>query len=168
MLQAGLLEEVAALIVDHDLQNTTVAKAIGYRQTIKYLMREEPVEGDVTSYEAFVEEFKAASRRYAKQQMQWFRKEPRAMFVEVGEGGVEGVAATVQRIDSLRALGRSEFERLLEDPAGENARVRAANVGQGKGMRTFMSEPVAGKVVEELVRRGDKCTRRVRRHLDGE
>ena len=53
-------------------ENRSALQAIGYKQAIDYLNspRSEP------DYLHFVEEFKKCSRKYAKRQFTWFRKEP--------------------------------------------------------------------------------------------
>ena len=71
MLAHGLLEEVDWL-EEHGLRdNTSASQAIGYRQSLDFLG------GDRTheNYLKFVSEFKKASRRYAKRQLTWFRRE---------------------------------------------------------------------------------------------
>ncbi len=72
MLDAGLLDEVAELEKQGLRANPSTAQAIGYRQCLKYLDSSQSEE----EYQKFVEEFKQASRHYAKRQFTWFRKEP--------------------------------------------------------------------------------------------
>jgi len=71
MLSRGLVHEVEGLLKMGLEKNASAAQAIGYRQTLEYL-RSSKTEAD---YNAFVHSFKLASRRYAKQQFTWFRKE---------------------------------------------------------------------------------------------
>lgn len=59
MIQRGLLE------------NSSASSAIGYKQTLAYLKSE----GKEEDYREFIYEFKKSSRRYAKRQFTWFRKE---------------------------------------------------------------------------------------------
>ena len=69
MLEAGLLEEARGLRERGYLdEGTTAAQAIGYKELIPYL------EGQTSLGEA-VEKLKLASRRYAKRQLTWFRRE---------------------------------------------------------------------------------------------
>lgn len=72
MLEAGFLEEVAKLEKEGLKANSSASQAIGYRQALDYLQTAQ-TESD---YQKFVQEFKKASRRYAKRQFTWFRKEP--------------------------------------------------------------------------------------------
>jgi tRNA dimethylallyltransferase len=71
MVASGLLEEVAALQAKGLEQNNSAMQAIGYRQALDYLSSPRlPAD-----YDRFLEEFKQHSRRYAKRQLTWFRKE---------------------------------------------------------------------------------------------
>ncbi|NGX43446.1 MAG: tRNA dimethylallyltransferase [Chlamydiae bacterium] len=72
MMEAGLLEEVKQLKKEGLLENSSTSQAIGYRQALDYLETEQT---DV-DYCHFLEQFKQASKRYAKRQFTWFRKEP--------------------------------------------------------------------------------------------
>ena len=91
MMTAGLLEETAAL---HSAGRfgTTTRKAIGYAQLIEYL------EGGCSLDEA-VELIKRETRRYAKRQMTWFRRDQsikwslidRAPFEEIVEDSLKFV-----------------------------------------------------------------------------
>lgn len=72
MVEEGLLEEVQALEKKGIRQNSTVSQAIGYRQTLDYLSTPQTKE----EYKKYMEEFKKATRHYAKKQFTWFRREP--------------------------------------------------------------------------------------------
>jgi len=71
MLQEGFIEEVEALEKEGLRGNTSAAQSIGYRQALTYLESERTSE----DYDDFVKSFKQESRRYAKRQFTWFRKE---------------------------------------------------------------------------------------------
>ncbi|MCB1118905.1 MAG: tRNA (adenosine(37)-N6)-dimethylallyltransferase MiaA [Chlamydiia bacterium] len=72
MLESGLLDEVKKLDAMGIRENHSIMQAIGYRQTMAYL---DSPQTDA-DYKKMVEEFKKASRHYAKRQFTWFRKEP--------------------------------------------------------------------------------------------
>jgi tRNA dimethylallyltransferase len=72
MLQKGLLEEVKELERQGLRGNPSAAQAIGYRQALEFLDSPQ-TESD---FEVFVSQFKKVSRRFAKRQFTWFRKEP--------------------------------------------------------------------------------------------
>lgn len=75
MLQNGLIEEVKWLIDYGCTKDMQSMKGIGYKELISYL------QGEITYSEA-VEEIKKGSRNYAKRQLTWFRKDPRAVFID--------------------------------------------------------------------------------------
>ena len=67
MIDAGLVREVAA--IDPARVAPTLAKAIGYRQALDHLAGRIDDAG-------LVEQLRLATRRYAKRQRTWFRREP--------------------------------------------------------------------------------------------
>ena len=76
MLEKGLLEEVKGLRDRGLTEGMTSMHGLGYRQFLRYL------EGRY-SYEEAVEETKRETRRYAKRQLTWFRREKSAYFLDV-------------------------------------------------------------------------------------
>jgi tRNA dimethylallyltransferase len=71
MVARGFIEEVKK--IEKELkQNSSASQAIGYRQCLDYLSTPQMKEDK----DHFVDAFKRASRRYAKRQFTWFRKEP--------------------------------------------------------------------------------------------
>lgn len=67
MIEAGLLEETKALIDDGLLTTKTASQAIAYKELIPYF------EG-TDSLDSCIEILKRNSRRYAKRQLTWFRR----------------------------------------------------------------------------------------------
>ena len=74
MFRRGFLEEVQGLM-DRYPRNAPAFKAIGYRQVVDYL-------DGKSSIEEAIEETKIESRRYAKRQMTWFRRDPDIQWIE--------------------------------------------------------------------------------------
>lgn len=72
MLANGFLEEVVNLAKEGLRSNPTASQAIGYRQALDFLETQRTHD----DYCKFVEQFKQASRNYAKKQFTWFRREP--------------------------------------------------------------------------------------------
>lgn len=72
MLKRGLVDEVKQLIKEGLPDNHTACQAIGYKQCLEFLQTRQTQ----ADYDAFVQAFKQASRRYAKRQYTWFRKQP--------------------------------------------------------------------------------------------
>ena len=71
MIANGFLEEVRELEKQGLRNNSSASQAIGYRQCLEFLAS---AQGD-DDWSHFVTSFKQASRRYAKRQFTWFRKE---------------------------------------------------------------------------------------------
>ena len=70
MLEDGLLEEVKRLMEAGYTKALNSMKAIGYKELIDYYNGE-------TTLEEAVELIKQSSRRYAKRQLTWFRRDKR-------------------------------------------------------------------------------------------
>ncbi len=73
MLEAGMLEEAKAV---HHLKHTNALQTLGYRELFDYL------EGSCTLDQA-VEKIKTNTRRFAKRQMTWFKRDERVVWREV-------------------------------------------------------------------------------------
>ena len=74
MFATGFVEEVEALLARGLAEGRTAPRAIGYREVMGYLA------GDRTLAEA-VEQTTTATRRFARRQDSWFRKDPRIVWV---------------------------------------------------------------------------------------
>lgn len=72
MIAKGFLDEVRELDKKGIRNNSSTSQAIGYRQALEFLKSAQGQE----DFDAFVASFKQASRRYAKRQFTWFRREP--------------------------------------------------------------------------------------------
>ena len=70
MLQQGLLEEIRSLLDSGILADCTAMQAIGYKEFVHALSGRDTLENAV-------EELKRGSRRYAKRQLTWFRRNPK-------------------------------------------------------------------------------------------
>lgn len=76
MLEEGLIDEVEGLVSCFALSSKSQSMmGIGYRQVISYL------KGEMTK-EEMIEEVQKQSRRYAKRQLTWFKRYPRAIWIE--------------------------------------------------------------------------------------
>ena len=70
MLQQGLLEEIRQLLDSGIPADCTAMQAIGYKEFVRALSGQDTLENAV-------EELKRGSRRYAKRQLTWFRRNPK-------------------------------------------------------------------------------------------
>jgi tRNA dimethylallyltransferase len=78
MIEQGLIQEVLALRYRRNYQDRLNSmQALGYKQVIAYL------DGFIDR-EGMIEEIKRQTRRFAKRQLTWFKKDKRIYWVEVG------------------------------------------------------------------------------------
>ena len=75
MWQAGLEAEVRSLVESGLRDGKTASRALGYAQLLSYL------DGECTSEEARLETIKA-TRRFARRQESWFRRDPRIRWLD--------------------------------------------------------------------------------------
>lgn len=85
MIKDGFLDELKRLEGEGLKSNLSASQAIGYRQGLEYLQTAQTAD----DWNHFMEEFKKASRRYAKRQFTWFRKEPLFRWINVYKLGLE-------------------------------------------------------------------------------
>lgn len=69
MIADGLIEEVSSLLNKGFLPNLKPMQSLGYKQISDYLLQKSALEEAIIS-------MKQETRRYAKRQLTWFRKEP--------------------------------------------------------------------------------------------
>ena len=96
MLEEGLIEETRQLIELGIEQNRTAMQAIGYKELIQWLR------GRITREQA-IADFKTASRRLAKRQLTWFRKDGTIIW-EPSEGRAHIKSKLIEEITGY--LGR--------------------------------------------------------------
>lgn len=92
MMRAGLLDEVRGLMDAGAADALTSRQAIGYKELIDAL------EGRCTIGEA-VDLIKLRSRRYAKRQLSWFRRDPRITWLDMDVLDADGAARLI--VDAL-------------------------------------------------------------------
>lgn len=85
MMECGLLDEVKRLLSVGAGPALTARQAIGYKELI------EAFEGRSTIPDA-IETIKRRSRRYAKRQLSWFRRDERIVWLDLDELSIEGAA----------------------------------------------------------------------------
>ena len=77
MMEEGLVDEVKRLNEKYTLSKTAL-QGIGYKEVLCYLQGE-------CNYEEMVEKIKMETRRYAKRQLTWFRRDKRIMWYPSAE-----------------------------------------------------------------------------------
>jgi len=80
MWQAGLEAEVRSLAAQGLRDGKTASRALGYQQLLRYL------DGEWTLEEARLETIKA-TRRFARRQESWFRRDPRIRWLDASQPG---------------------------------------------------------------------------------
>lgn len=87
-MDEGLLDEVSRLVSAGAGDALTSRQAIGYKELIDYL------EGRCSLAEA-VDLIKQRSRRYAKRQLAWCRRDTRIRWLDMDELGIDGAVARI-------------------------------------------------------------------------
>ncbi len=94
MFEDGLVDEVKNLVCQGARDALTSRQAIGYKEVIDYL------DGNAT-LEDSKELIKQRSRRYAKRQLSWFKRDTRFRWIDMDELGVEGAIDLI--VDAYRS-----------------------------------------------------------------
>lgn len=82
MVETGLVHEVRRLLDAGFREGITSPQAIGYKEIVRYLDGE-------TSLDEAVDSIKLATRRYAKRQRTWFRKDKRIFWIDANRLNLE-------------------------------------------------------------------------------
>ena len=90
MWEQGLADEVAALDVHGLRDGVTASRALGYSQALKFL------DGEWTKEQA-VEDTKRTTRRFARRQDTWFRRDQRITWVPFDDPNLMNRAVEVVR-----------------------------------------------------------------------
>lgn len=77
MIEHGLVQEVESLIKKYN-SFPTAMQGLGYKEVVEYLQRE-------TTMEEMIEKIKMETRRYAKRQITWFKKNKQTIWIEPHE-----------------------------------------------------------------------------------
>ena len=116
-LAHGMIEETRSLLDQGYGRDLAAMKGLGYRQVGALLAHE-------YDYAEMVRRFKRDTRRFAKRQMTWFRKEPGIVWLSIEEGELSDQTAE-------RVIGQMEqFVRTLEEQPSSGLTERAA-LGKG-------------------------------------
>jgi len=78
MWEAGLVDEVGRLLTGPEPLSVTASQAIGYRQVMEYL------DGSVSHTQAIADTV-GLTKRYARRQMSWFRRDPQVVWWDVDQ-----------------------------------------------------------------------------------
>jgi tRNA dimethylallyltransferase len=98
MWRAGLVDEVARLDRDGLRAGRTASRALGYAQVLRFL------DGTCTE-EHCRDETVRATRRFARRQEAWFRRDPRVVWLDATAGDLLGQALGVVTSTNIGACG---------------------------------------------------------------
>jgi len=97
-LEDGFLDEVRALEGLDGGLSRSAAQALGYKELLAHLR------GDCTLEDA-VADAVVATRRFARRQERWFRRDPRIEWFDVAEDPLEALDGVLERFDRCGAPG---------------------------------------------------------------
>jgi tRNA dimethylallyltransferase len=97
MWQAGLAAEVAGLAARGLREGRTASRALGYQQVLRYL------NGEWTLEQARLETIKA-TKRFARRQESWFRRDPRVGWLDASQPAEALLAAALTRFAAAPGL----------------------------------------------------------------
>lgn len=80
MINDGLIEEVQNIVKKYD-EFPTAMQGLGYKEVVEYL-------NGITTKEEMIEKIKMETRRYAKRQLTWFRKNKQTIWLD-GENDIQ-------------------------------------------------------------------------------
>jgi tRNA dimethylallyltransferase len=112
----GLFGEVTRLLLNQRLDpSTPVAKAIGYRQVISYLCAADYKANDLEALSLFLQNFRTATRNYAKKQITWYRKDNSFLWVQMKRGEEKGdpYERAATEIEHWISVDDNEFSDLV-------------------------------------------------------
>ena len=90
MIERGLVDEVRTLLEKYD-SFPTAMQGLGYKEVKEYL------DGEI-SYNDMIEKIKQESRRYAKRQMTWFRRNEGIVWLDGNNSVDENVDIIIKNI----------------------------------------------------------------------
>ncbi len=91
MIEKGLIEEVKNIYKKYEKMPTSL-QALGYKEIVEY------IEGKLTKEEA-IEKIKLESRRYAKRQLTWFRKNKETIWLNGEKSTSENIHIILEEIN---------------------------------------------------------------------
>jgi tRNA dimethylallyltransferase len=105
MIEKGLVEEVKALLNSGFKDALTASEAIGYKEILSYL------KGEYTLDQA-IEQIKTATRRYAKRQRSWFKRDKNIQWLDTETLSLDEMTEViVSSFCSARTQGNKEWEQ---------------------------------------------------------
>jgi len=170
MILAGLITETTQLYLNGSLpEDGQQTRAIGYRQTLDYLLRSDWKEKDKDAFSNYFNEFTGATRRYSKKQMQWFRKDDAFVFIPISMSE-ENISARVEnaasRIRDLCMQTRQQYESERSSIDSISSETKVQNAKQSDGMKFYLTKRyriVSGSSdMDRILDEADTCVKMIR------
>jgi tRNA dimethylallyltransferase len=98
MWQAGFVNEVAGLDRAGLREGRTASRALGYAQVLRFLA------GECSQDEARAETIQA-TKRFARRQESWFRRDPRVIWLDADRARRDGPDLLTQAMATISACG---------------------------------------------------------------
>jgi len=90
MIESGLVEEVKTIKQKYK-KYPTAMQALGYKEVVQYL-------DNIISYEEMIEKIKMETRRYAKRQLTWFRKNKQSIWINAEDGNNKNIEKILEEL----------------------------------------------------------------------
>ena len=103
-IEDGFVEEVGNLVSDGRKLSKTASQALGYKQIISY------IDGENTLEEA-IDSAISSTRRFARRQEKWFRRDPRIHWMDVKNDSLELLEEVIKVFD---VIGRNTFNEVVK------------------------------------------------------
>ena len=103
-IEDGFVEEVENLLSDGRKLSKTASQALGYKQVISY------IDGENTLEEA-IDSAISSTRRFARRQEKWFRRDPRIHWMDMKNDSLELLEEVIKVFD---AIGRNTFNEVVK------------------------------------------------------
>ena len=103
-IEDGFVEEVENLVSDGRKLSKTASQALGYKQVISY------IDGENTLEEA-IDSAISSTRRFARRQEKWFRRDPRIHWMDMKNDSLELLEEVIEVFDEI---GRNTFNEVVK------------------------------------------------------
>ena len=103
-IEDGFVEEVENLVSDGRKLSKTASQALGYKQVISY------IDGENTLEEA-IDSAISSTRRFARRQEKWFRRDPRIHWMDMKNDSLELLEEVINTFD---AIGQNTFNEVVK------------------------------------------------------
>ncbi len=101
-IEEGFVEEVRSLVDGGKELSKTASQALGYKEIISY------INGEINLEDA-IDSAISSTRRFARRQERWFRRDPRIEWMDVADEPLEVLNRVIKRFD---AIGQNTFNEV--------------------------------------------------------